>query len=70
MKIKTCISQKPLGPFLTKFCMKAFGYMEIKSYEHDAGHMKLDHFKLEYEVLKIPNYSSQIFVFLFVKVKK
>ena len=21
MKIKTCLSQKPTGPFLTKFCM-------------------------------------------------
>ena len=25
--------------FLTKFCMKAFRYKEMKIYLHDAGHM-------------------------------
>ena len=25
--------------FLTKFCMKAFRYTEMKIYQHDAGHM-------------------------------
>ena len=26
-------------PFLTKFCMEAFSYKEMKIHEHDAGHM-------------------------------
>ena len=39
MKIKTCFFSLSTGPFLTKFCMQAIGYMEMKIYRHDAGHM-------------------------------
>ena len=39
MKIKTCFSKKTTGPFLTKFCILAFRYKEMKIHEHDAGHM-------------------------------
>ena len=35
MKIKTYFSQKPLNQIL----YVAFGYMEMKIYQHDAGHM-------------------------------
>ena len=37
MKIKTCFSQKPL--FLTKLCLLAFRFMEMKICCFDAGHM-------------------------------
>ena len=40
VKIETCFSQKPLGHFQPNFVyMFIFGYKEIKSYYHDAGHM-------------------------------
>ena len=39
MKIETCFFSKTTGPFLSKFCMQAFDYIELKMYQHDAGHM-------------------------------
>ena len=38
IKTKASFSQNSLGQF-TKSCMKAFMYMEMKIYYHDAGHM-------------------------------
>ena len=38
-KNSNLIFSETTEPFLTKFCMKAFKYKEMKMYYHDAGHM-------------------------------
>ena len=38
-KVKTCFSQKQVGPFKTKAHMKAKERMGMKTYTHELGHM-------------------------------
>ena len=38
-KNSNLIFSETTEPFWTQFCMKAFRYKEMKSYQHDAGHM-------------------------------
>ena len=36
---KNMLFSEITGPFLTKFCMKAFRYMKMKICRYDNGHM-------------------------------